>query len=42
MTNEDDIIELTCITNTEHQYEDLNIAWLKFNPPIIHKMNCNK
>lgn len=40
MTNEEEIIELSCITNNELQYEDLDIAWLKYDPPILHKINC--
>lgn len=42
MTNEDDIIDLSCIINIESQYDDLDIVWLKFNPPVIQKINSNK
>lgn len=42
MTNEDDIIELTCIINNEPQCENLNMAWLKFNSPSIYKINCDR
>jgi len=41
MTNEEDVIELNCIINNELQYEDSDIAWLKSNQPILHKINCN-
>lgn len=41
MTNEEDVIELNCIINNELQYEDSDIAWLKSNQPVLHKINCN-
>ncbi|XP_025406324.1 uncharacterized protein LOC112680444 [Sipha flava] len=40
MTSEEDILELNCIINNELQYEDLDIAWLKYDQPMLHKINC--
>lgn len=40
-TNDKDIIELHCIFNYEISDEDLDIAWIKSNEPVLYEVDCN-